>query len=146
MQQPAGRLRIGELSRRVGVSPELLRAWERRYELLELSRSPGGFRLYSDADELRIRRMKGYLEQGFSAAEAARAARNGGAAADTAPAPAPSGAAAQLREALERYDEASAHSMLDRLLATISNLSTTLWALGVLAVLSAEAAFADDVT
>jgi len=34
-------LRIGELSRRSGVSPELLRAWERRYGLFEPARSPG---------------------------------------------------------------------------------------------------------
>ena len=36
-------LRIGELSRRTGVSPELLRAWERRYDLLKPTRSAGGF-------------------------------------------------------------------------------------------------------
>src|SRR5581483_2874011 len=30
-----GALRIGEFARRVGVSPELLRAWERRYGLLQ---------------------------------------------------------------------------------------------------------------
>ena len=46
-----GHLRIGELSRRVGVSPELLRAWELRYGLLQPTRSTGGFRLYSAADE-----------------------------------------------------------------------------------------------
>ncbi len=32
-------LRIGELSKRSGVSPELLRAWERRYGLLRPTRS-----------------------------------------------------------------------------------------------------------
>ena len=32
-------LRIGELSKRVGVSPELLRAWERRYGLVRPTRS-----------------------------------------------------------------------------------------------------------
>ena len=32
-------LRIGELSRRVGVSDHLLRAWETRYGLLRPSRS-----------------------------------------------------------------------------------------------------------
>ena len=41
----AGLLRIGELSRRAGVSPELLRAWERRYGLLRPTRTPGGLRL-----------------------------------------------------------------------------------------------------
>ena len=52
-----GYLRIGELSRRVGVSPELLRAWETRYGLLRPSRSQGGFRLYSDEDEARVEQV-----------------------------------------------------------------------------------------
>ncbi|HEX5540067.1 MAG TPA: MerR family DNA-binding transcriptional regulator, partial [Micromonospora sp.] len=43
-----GLLRIGELSRRVGVSDHVLRAWERRYGLLKPVRSAGGFRLYSE--------------------------------------------------------------------------------------------------
>jgi MerR family transcriptional regulator, light-induced transcriptional regulator len=47
-------LRIGELSKRVGVSPELLRAWERRYGLLHPARSAGGLRLYSPADVERV--------------------------------------------------------------------------------------------
>ena len=47
--------RIGELSRRSGVSVDLLRAWERRYGLLEPARSDGGFRLYSDDDVERVR-------------------------------------------------------------------------------------------
>jgi transposase-like protein len=81
MEAPAGRplLRIGELSRRVGVSDHLLRAWESRYGLLQPVRSPGGFRLYSEADESRIRQMQAYLAEGLSAAEAARAALGGGA-------------------------------------------------------------------
>ena len=38
-------LRIGELSRRLGVSDHVLRAWENRYGLLQPVRSPGGLRL-----------------------------------------------------------------------------------------------------
>ena len=68
-----GLLRIGELSRRVGVSDHVLRAWERRYGLLKPVRSAGGFRLYSEADEGRVRRMQAHLAGGLSAAEAARA-------------------------------------------------------------------------
>jgi len=71
-------LRIGELSRRLGVSDHVLRAWETRYGLLQPVRSPGGFRLYSAADEARIRRMQAYLAEGLSAAEAARAALGDG--------------------------------------------------------------------
>src|SRR6478609_11496937 len=65
-------LRIGELSRRLGVSDHVLRAWESRYGLLKPVRSKGGYRLYSAADESRIRRMIAHLADGLSAAEAAR--------------------------------------------------------------------------
>jgi hypothetical protein len=41
--------RIGELSRRLGVSDHVLRTWENRYRLLQPVRSPGGLRLYSEA-------------------------------------------------------------------------------------------------
>ena len=52
MDTPEGSpvLRIGELSRRLGVSDHVLRAWESRYGLLQPVRSAGGFRLYSEAD------------------------------------------------------------------------------------------------
>src|SRR5512142_3559525 len=66
-------LRIGERSRRLGVSGQVLRAWESRYGLLQPGRSPGGFRLYSEADESRVRRMQAHLARGLSAAEAAQA-------------------------------------------------------------------------
>lgn len=112
-----GNLRIGELSRRVGVSPELLRAWERRYGLLQPTRSPGGFRLYSAADEERIREMQRQLERGLSAAEAARAALLEREAVEVV-APALSESRAELQDALERYDEARVQSLFDRLLAT----------------------------
>src|SRR5690348_8276242 len=64
-------LRIGELSRRSGVSPQLLRAWERRYGLLQPTRSAGGLRLYSVDDLTRVREMQRHLADGFAAAEAA---------------------------------------------------------------------------
>ena len=67
-------LRIGELSRRLGVSDHVLRAWERRYGLLQPTRSSGGFRLFSETDVARVRRMQAHLAQGLSAAEAARVA------------------------------------------------------------------------
>lgn len=40
--------------RRTGLSPDLLRAWERRYGVVAPSRSGGGQRLYSDADIERL--------------------------------------------------------------------------------------------
>jgi len=111
-------LRIGVLSKRVGVSPELLRAWERRYGLLQPNRSAGGFRLYSGADEARVQSMQRYLEAGLSAAEAARLAV---ADADRIVAEPENGKgrltelAAELEAALRRFDEPAAHAALDRL-------------------------------
>src|SRR5919107_3642277 len=64
-------VRIGELSRRLGVGTDRLRAWERRYGLLRPVRTAGGFRLYSREDEQRVRDMQSQLEQGLAAAEAA---------------------------------------------------------------------------
>ena len=62
-------LRIGELSRRLGVSDHVLRAWESRYGLLQPVRSAGGFRLYSEADARRVGRMQAHLARGPYLAE-----------------------------------------------------------------------------
>jgi MerR family transcriptional regulator, light-induced transcriptional regulator len=106
-------LRIGEVARRSGVTPDLLRAWERRYGLLEPERSAGGFRLYSLEDVARVARMRELVAGGLSAGEAARLAR-------ATPEPdrvAPHDAIDSLREALDRFDDAGAHAAFDRLLA-----------------------------
>jgi len=111
-------LRIGELSRRVGASPELLRAWERRYGLLRPERSAGGLRLYSPADVERVSLMQRHLAAGMAAAEAAALARRD--AGDGEAATSALDAVAlreELAEALEAFDEPRAQAILDRLLA-----------------------------
>jgi DNA-binding transcriptional MerR regulator/methylmalonyl-CoA mutase cobalamin-binding subunit len=45
---------IGVVAERTGLSPDVLRVWERRYAVVEPQRSPGGQRLYSDADIARL--------------------------------------------------------------------------------------------
>jgi MerR family transcriptional regulator, light-induced transcriptional regulator len=116
-------LRIGELSRRLGVSEHVLRAWERRYGLLQPVRSTGGFRLYSEADLQRIRRMQAFLADGLSAAEAARAAVDGESLEPAAPVEPAAGLAAEagaLSRALDGYDEPAAQAVLDRLFGTLT--------------------------
>jgi len=119
-------LRIGELSRRLGVSDHVLRAWEGRYGLLQPVRSAGGFRLYSEADALRVRRMQAHLADGLSAAEAARAvlgqdSRADGRAAGTDRVPTTeSELSGALRQALDAFDEPAAQAVLDRLLSDLS--------------------------
>ena len=129
-------LRIGELSRRVGVSDHVLRAWETRYGLLQPARSTGGYRLYSEADEIRIRRMQAYLDKGLSAAEAARAAlqENVGAidrelhrplVSDQPTSSITAELATALRAALDAFDEPAAQAALDQLMSNVS-LATAL--------------------
>src|SRR3954447_14159168 len=109
MTSPAELIRIGELSRRVGISVDRLRAWERRYGLLRPQRTAGGFRLYSAADELRVRAMQRHLAAGLAAAEAAAAVLT----AELPTADRPS----QLRDALVNFDAVRAHAILDGLFA-----------------------------
>ena len=119
----AGYLRIGELSRRTGVRPELLRAWEARYGLLEPDRSQGGFRLYGDEDERRVRAMQTSIAGGLSAAEAARVARAQVERPPSAAPAVPQEAVAALGAALEAFDAARADAVLDRLLATFRSIT-----------------------
>ena len=110
-------VRIGELSRRTGVSPELLRAWELRYGLLEPSRTAGRFRLYSESDVARVSRMRANLDAGLSASEAAR---NALAEQSQIDAPGLEESATELARALEAYEDVGAQAALDGLLAAFS--------------------------
>jgi MerR family transcriptional regulator, light-induced transcriptional regulator len=113
-----GVLRIGELSKRSGVSPDLLRAWERRYGLLRPMRSAGGLRLYTPADVERVRVMRQHLADGLAASEAAALASRTGVVDEAAlMALRPEAMRDDLADALDRYDEPRAQAILDRLLA-----------------------------
>jgi MerR family transcriptional regulator, light-induced transcriptional regulator len=46
---------MGVVTRRTGLNADLLRVWEKRYEVVKPARSSGGRRLYSDADIERLR-------------------------------------------------------------------------------------------
>lgn len=115
-----GLMRIGELSRRTGVSPELLRAWEQRYGLLRPTRSSGGFRLYSVQDEVRVRRTTALLGDGLSAAEAARLATTESASDGSAEQSVVADLGAQLEQALDRFDASAGHAAMDRLFDAVS--------------------------
>jgi MerR family transcriptional regulator, light-induced transcriptional regulator len=117
-------LRIGELSRRTGVSADVIRAWERRYDLLEPQRTDGGFRLYSTDDLSRLRLMQHYLAKGLPAAQAAGLVHRVRTAAMNSNPGIPPGdvrrALRVLRESLECFDDAPADRMLERLLGVFA--------------------------
>ncbi|MDX1607227.1 MAG: MerR family transcriptional regulator, partial [Candidatus Competibacterales bacterium] len=57
---------IRTVSSLTGVNPVTLRAWERRYGLIQPTRTPKGHRLYSMADVERINQVVALLEGGMS--------------------------------------------------------------------------------
>jgi MerR family transcriptional regulator, light-induced transcriptional regulator len=117
----APHLRIGEVSRRTGVSVDLLRAWEKRYGVLSPGRSEGGFRLYSEDDVERVRAMQVHLGQGLAAAQAARLALESEVrVVSSGSADLVSRDRAELEEALALFAEVRANAAFDRLLATLT--------------------------
>ena len=58
-------------ARLTGLSPELLRAWERRHRVVEPIRTPGGTRRYSAADLERLRLVKAAVDAGHRISQVA---------------------------------------------------------------------------
>ena len=56
---------LGVAARLTGLSPDLLRAWERRYAAVEPMRTPGGTRRYRAADLERLRLLKAAVDKGY---------------------------------------------------------------------------------
>src|SRR3990167_3835932 len=104
---------IREVSRLTGVNPVTLRAWERRYGLIQPTRTESGHRLYSQANIEAIRSILAWLERGVAVSKVGKILqRNELAQASAAPAghDVASGEwgewQQQLRRALSNFDQA----------------------------------------
>jgi DNA-binding transcriptional MerR regulator len=118
---------IKVLSERTGVRPVTLRAWERRYDLLDPQRLDNNYRLYSDQDIQIVRWITHRLDEGLSISNAVReyhGLRDQGIWPEALPSvlvPEPSKApqfppkvyAEQLFTALTSHDEAQAKQIVD---------------------------------
>ena len=56
--------KIGMVAKATGISVDTLRVWERRYAVVEPSRTDGGGRLYSEQDVARLRLIKRLIDNG----------------------------------------------------------------------------------
>jgi MerR family transcriptional regulator, light-induced transcriptional regulator len=118
---------IGVVARRTGVSLHVLRAWERRYGVVEPRRTAGGQRLYSDADVARLRLLRQLTEGGRTISQVASlpmAELERLAAEDVqAPVPAPQESGAWYRSrciaAAERLDGDAVHATLMRAVVSL---------------------------
>ena len=62
---------IKQASVRSGVPVQLLRAWERRYGVVEPSRASSGYRVYDEAAIARLRAMRRLIDDGWAPSTAA---------------------------------------------------------------------------
>jgi MerR family transcriptional regulator, light-induced transcriptional regulator len=113
----------------VGIPVATLRAWQRRYRVVNPERSTAGYRLYGNEDIAVLRRMQALVTSGWSPKEASKAAASGEARVGTMPAPRPDAprgsgsadeAAPDLVEAAAALDPFAVSRMLDEHFATSS--------------------------
>ncbi len=64
--QRDAKYQIGTVARVTGLSTHTIRVWERRYAVVEPARTPGGSRVYSDADVTKLRLLKRLTDEGHS--------------------------------------------------------------------------------
>lgn len=63
---------IRVVAKRTGITLHVLRAWERRYRVVEPGRTNGGQRLYSDADIERLKLLRDAVASGRAISQVAR--------------------------------------------------------------------------
>jgi len=63
---------LSAVLKETGLSADVLRVWERRYDLPKPQRSPGGHRQYSDFDIATIKWLRARQEEGFSISRAVK--------------------------------------------------------------------------
>jgi DNA-binding transcriptional MerR regulator/methylmalonyl-CoA mutase cobalamin-binding subunit len=69
MQPETPRYSLGAVARLLGVTPHLLRAWERRYGAVRPARTAGGTRRYSESDVRRLRLLRAGVGRGHPIGE-----------------------------------------------------------------------------
>jgi DNA-binding transcriptional MerR regulator/methylmalonyl-CoA mutase cobalamin-binding subunit len=109
MHSDLGVYSIAEVEERTGLSSALLRQWERRYGFPRPERSPGGHRLYSQADLEALHNIKTWIGEGVAPSQAVKRYLEG--LTQEGPRP-PEALSQELEEALTRADTDSAERIL----------------------------------
>ncbi|MEX5553395.1 MerR family transcriptional regulator [Pseudomonas pergaminensis] len=112
-------LPIREVARLTGVNPVTLRAWERRYGLIQPIRTESGHRLYSRTDIDTVHRILDWIERGVAVSKVGKILARGEPLGETGTAPGDGLEWAQwhgqLRSAISAFDD----RQLDRLYGQI---------------------------
>lgn len=136
-------LPIRDVVRLTGVNPVTLRAWERRYGLIQPLRTEGGHRLYSQQDVETLRNIMSWTERGIAvskvgellersrslAADAAQMAKGSGGQTASAADPALREWKNDLLQAVATFDESRLEQLYGQLSATGTLASQFEWLL-----------------
>ena len=106
-------------ARLTGLSPELLRAWERRHGVVEPVRTPGGTRRYRASDLERLRLLKAAIDAGHRIGALAGLSNAELEQLGVATAAAPRDRLAEVLDALDALDAAEAQRLLALQLSTL---------------------------
>lgn len=111
---------LGVAARLTGLSPDLLRAWERRYAAVEPTRTPGGTRRYRVGDLERLRLLKAAVDAGHRIGDIANLDDRELAQRVDRGSPQPGGdTIGPVLEALENLDGAEAERLISQQLAAL---------------------------
>ncbi len=112
---------LGAVSRLTGLSPHVLRAWERRYGAVSPLRTPGGTRRYRESDVARLQLLAAATGAGHPIGDIARLSeaelRRRSAGADEEPRP----PLRRILEAIEQFDADETERLLGLQLAALGS-------------------------
>ncbi len=97
---------IKAVAEATGLTVETLRAWERRYRVIEPRRGTGGHRLYTANDVSRLRRLRETTARGHPISKIAHLSNDA--------------LSRLLSDQPPRGEQAAAHSLIERILAAVS--------------------------
>lgn len=126
MTMSEGKYNIKAVSKKLGIQPGTLRAWERRYNIISPIRNEAGHRLYSEEHMSILKWLVQKTEQGFTISQAVELLESGEASADSRSIDVSMGQdranmlADEILEALLAFDENKAQDLLNQAFSIFS--------------------------
>ncbi|TKD69879.1 MerR family transcriptional regulator [Pseudalkalibacillus hwajinpoensis] len=126
MTMSEGKYNIKAVSKKLGIQPGTLRAWERRYNIISPIRNEAGHRLYSEEHMAILKWLVQKTDQGFTISQAVELLESGNASADSQSMDLSMGQdranllADEILEALLAFDESKAQELLNQAFSIFS--------------------------
>ncbi|WP_347552913.1 B12-binding domain-containing protein [Pseudalkalibacillus hwajinpoensis] len=126
MTMSEGKYNIKAVSKKLGIQPGTLRAWERRYNIISPIRNEAGHRLYSEEHMAILKWLVQKTEQGFTISQAVELLENGNVSTESETLDIGMGRdrahllADEILEALLAFDENKAQDLLNQAFSVFS--------------------------